>query len=414
MALRDVIRSLAGKKENAAAKREEENKGRLLTAADFPIMAASDVDLSRYSKVPLLQLAALGAAFATLPEAARTINETVTAHMAADAPAFAGVWPQGAAGQMLDQAQGLSGGLASPEGVGRMRYDLLDGALPLKATASTVIPFDPMTMVVAAALMGMDKKLDALQAKAEETLQFLRLEKQARQRGNLSMLSEIMEEFRQGGSDGKLCALRAVSVQEIRRQAHQDVLFYQEQIARRLREQKAIHGAKNARALLDALMQEFCEFQLAGYLYAYTSFMEALLLRRFEAAGGMADKVEAHAKKYAQLYADCRAQIAVYQRSAIEAKILGGLGQAAKSAGKTIAAMPVVSRGPVDEALISAGDSLGRRNRDAVARSVEAFEPLSDPHMDDFAQSMRRMALLCGRADGMITDGENLYILESA
>ena len=42
-----------------------------------------------------------------------------------------------------------------------MRYKLLDDGLPVSTTTSTVIPFDPMTLVVAAALMNIDRKLDA-------------------------------------------------------------------------------------------------------------------------------------------------------------------------------------------------------------------------------------------------------------
>ena len=145
-------------------------------------------------------LAALGAAFSTLPEAARTITQTVTKQVGVGTPVFAGLWPDGVFGRMVDKGLGFSGNITGIDGssgiVGRMRYKLLDGGLPITTTTNTVIPFDPMTMVVAAALISIDKKLDALQEKAVEILQFLKLEKQSKQRGNLNMLAEIMEEYK--------------------------------------------------------------------------------------------------------------------------------------------------------------------------------------------------------------------------
>lgn len=413
MALKDMMKSLICKKETPVPVQPQDKA--LLTAEDFPIIRAGDVDLSKYQKVPLMGLAALGAAFSTLPEAARTITNTVTTRVAIGTPVFAGFWPEGVVGRMVDKGLGFSGNITNINGgsgiVGRMRYKLIDGGIPITTTTNSVIPFDPMTMVVAAVLISIDKKLDTLQEKAEEILQFLKLEKQSRQRGNLNMLAEIMEEYKRDCNNEKTCALRLVAVQDIKREAHQDILFYQEQIARKVQEQKAIHGMQKAQNLLDSVMNEFYEYQLASYLYAYTSFMEVMLQKNFEAAPAVAEKMTAHAKKYTELYHECRSLIANYQRTAIETQLLGGLGSVAKTVGQKIASVPVLSKGPVDEALISAGESIGRLNKDAVAKKLEAFAPLEDSRMMTFIENVRRLDLLYNRPDGMITDGENLYIM---
>ena len=416
MALKDMMKSLIGKKE--ASLPTTSNGKVLLTSSDFPIVKASDVDLSKYHKVPLMGFSALGAAFSTLPEAARTITQSVTKQVSVGTPVFAGLWPDGVFGRMVDKGLGFSGNITGLDGssgiVGRMRYKLLDGGLPITTTTNTVIPFDPMTMVVAAALISIDKKLDTLQEKAEEILQFLKLEKQSKQRGNLNMLAEIMEEYKRDCNNEKMCTLRVVAVQDIKREAHQDILFYQEQIARKLQEQKVIHGAQKAQTLLDSVMTEFIEYQLASYLYAYTSFMEIMLQKNFEAAPAVAEKMIGYAQKYSELYADCHSQIANYQRTALEAQFIGGLGNVAKAVGKKLANVPVLSKGPVDEALINAGESLGKHNQDAVAKKLEKFAPLEDSRMGAFIDNVRRLDLLYNRNDGMLTDGENLYILEAA
>ena len=57
-------------------------------------------------------------------------------------------------------------------------------------------------------------------------------------------------------------------MQAIRREAQQNMLFYQEQVSRRLQEQSALHDSQAVRGMLNAVTDEFREYQLSCYLYA--------------------------------------------------------------------------------------------------------------------------------------------------
>ena len=185
MALRNMMKFLKDKKEAPLPQKAQEESGFFLTGEDFPIFRADEVNLAQYQKVPLTELAVLGAAFSTLPESARTITKIVSTNAATDVPIFAGLWPHGVAGTMVDKGLGFSGNIVGnlPGGgtgiTGRMRYQLLNQGLPVTNITNTIVPFDPMNMMVAAALISMNNKLDALQAKAEEILQFLKKEKKS-------------------------------------------------------------------------------------------------------------------------------------------------------------------------------------------------------------------------------------------
>lgn len=111
MVLKDVLRSLTGKK-NVQENVEKPSEAKaFLTGADFPMIPASDVDLSKYHKIPLVGLASLGTAFSTLPEAARTITKAVTTQVDIGTPVFAGLWPDGVFGRMIDKGFGFSGNI---------------------------------------------------------------------------------------------------------------------------------------------------------------------------------------------------------------------------------------------------------------------------------------------------------------
>ena len=420
MALKDMLKSLAGKKEISEQKRKNEIANALMSSENFPIIRSEKMDMSRYRKIPLMGIAALGAAFSSLPEAARTITKTVTMNVSTNETLFVGINPKGIDGFLRANQSGTVGNImqVNEQGkqviAGRMRFKPLEGGLPVSQTTMTEIPFDPMTLVVAVALISINQKLDALHAKAEEILQFLKLDKQSKQRGNLNMLSEIMDEYKQNCDDEKMCALRFIAAQSVKKDAYQDIVFYQERIARQIQEQKVIHSVQKAQGLLDSVTAEFYEYQLACYLYAFASFMEVMLQKNFETVATVTQKLEACARKYTELYTACHAQIAAYQRTAIETQLLGGLGNVAKNVGKKLSNIPVLSKGPVDEALINAGEALGKHNQGAVAKKLERFAPFEDSQMGAFIENVRKLDLLYNHPDGMITDGENVYILESA
>ena len=76
---------------------------------------------------------------------------------------------------------GTSGNIVDSQNVitGRMYFKPVEN-MPLTQTTTTIMPFNPATMAVAVAIMRIEEKLDALQKTAEETLQFLKLDKQSK------------------------------------------------------------------------------------------------------------------------------------------------------------------------------------------------------------------------------------------
>ena len=421
MALKDAWNALIGKSSPTDIVPKEETAVVPLASEAFPIVRVQPNQLSTYRQIPLAGLASMGTAFAQLPEGARTVVQTVTKQVATNETLFVGINPKGVEGFLRADANGTVGNIMqiNAQGkqviAGRMRFKPVDG-IPVNETTSTVMPIDPMLMVVAIALMTIEQKLDGIQKSVGEVLQFLKLEKQSAQRGNLNMLAEIMDEYKHNCHNEHFCLSRLQAVLAIKKDAHRDILFYQEQIAAELQKQKNFHGTKDSQDLLDAVSYQFAEYQLACHLYAYSSFLDIMLQGNFEttAIENATNKMMDMTKRYQALYSDCHAQIAKYHRSAIEAQIIGGIGLATKGLGKAIAAVPIIREGPVDEALISAGDSIGKFNRDAVQRKLQVFETFEVDRMEPFIENLQSVNLMHNTENAMITDGTYLYLLQSA
>ncbi len=115
MAIRDIVKALSGKKKEKEQALVPENKQdetkAFLTGEDFPVIRASELDMSRYHKVPLTGLAALGAAFSTLPEAARTITTSTVKDIVTNEQLYTAVNPKNAVGWMVDRGRAFRGTL---------------------------------------------------------------------------------------------------------------------------------------------------------------------------------------------------------------------------------------------------------------------------------------------------------------
>lgn len=413
MALKDLWNAFAGK-----TQAEQQNDAGNTSIVDtlFSAIRAADINLDKYSRIPLSGIAALGPVFGRLPEAVRSIVKIASPRKGAGERLYVAVNPKAIAGILDGNSQGITGNIMQYNGqgkrviAGRMRFQEVGPNIP----GVSAIPFDPVTLAIAAALIRIEKKLDDLQKAAEEILQFLKLEKQSRQRGNLNMLSEILQEYKQNPQNEKMCALRNVEVQTIKRDAHHDILFYQERIARELNAQQAIHVDSAAQKMLDSISDEFFEYQLACYLYAFSTNLDLMLQKCLDAKtlDAAAQRLDDCSLRYSQLYNDCHKQIANYQDTTLEKQLVDGLGIVAKSLGNAIGRLPVLRDGQVDEMLINAGNALKENTTLQAQKKLEKFAPLADSRIEPFAQNVRTLNLSYNHDKGMLTDGEALYVLQ--
>ena len=399
---------------------KKELEGAHLASEVFPVLTLDEKQLDAYKSIPLSQLASLGAAFSQLSSEARTIVQTVSKSVATRETLFVGINPSGTSGFLRQNEYGTVGNImqVNSQGkqviAGRMRFKAID-KLPITETTTTTLPIDPTVMVVAVAMMGIERKIDGIQKSVEEVFQFLKQEKQSEQRGNLNMLAEIMDEYKLNCRSEAFCASRDNRVLAIKNEAYQHIELYQKQIATELQKKKAIHAKKEAQGVLDAIAYQFAEYQLACHLFAFSTFLDVLLQKSFgaEHLESAVSKILDAAKRYETLYEDCYAQIEKYQHNAIESKILDGIGVATTGLGKAIGAIPVIKEGKVDEALISAGDSIGKHNEEAIQKQLQTFSEFKVNRMEPFVESLQNVNMLCNTENAMITDGENLYLLQS-
>ena len=373
-------------------------------------------DLARAKKVPLGQIASIGTAFASIPEAFRTVTRTVTT------PA-SGTLMQAfdKTGNRIDisQLQGFS------DGSGKLGSIRIDGTFqqahfyqadPQTVTASATIPYDPATLAMAIALQQINQKLDAIQKTVGDMFDYMRQRDKAAMRGNLRTLADVLDGYRLNWDNPRYMDNAHMKVLDIKQAATQDMEFYSGQTKKKLAGKAPVEVRGMVSARLDGVLDSLKDYQLATYIYAFASFLDPMLSENFKAErlADVAARIEDASIRYRELYTSVYNALESSAAGSVNSAVLGGLASAGRLIGSAVEATPVGDRTLIDEALVDGGRALSGFDRKRNARLLEKLHAAKSPDVLPFQESVKSIDELYNRPSQLLTDGDNLYILPTA
>ena len=378
---------------NEIEKRRNDALQAMMNVECPPAMLELDLAKSNATKIPLANLSALGVAFQPLTTAIQT---------AVTGGGGSGLYYVNTKGmQMFSTSEGFIGSLKSASGTvggGQARM--------------TALACDPTMLFMAAALMNIEKKLDAIQETQEEILEFLEEKERAVLQGNLNVLGDILSNFKYNWDNDTYKTNKHILVQQIKKEAEASIILYRDQIAKRLKKRSLIHGDQEVKGTLKKLQTQFKDYQLALYLYSYSTFLEVMLLGNFCEGylNSVEQRITEYSFQYRTLYTECYSLMEDYSKSSIQAGMLTGLAVASKFMGETIAKVPVISKSRIDENLIEAS---GKLDRHGEKRTTSALEGLVQTRMSvtlPFTENIRAVNDLYNKPVAYLFDSENVYI----
>lgn len=374
------------------------------------------VDIARAKKVPLGQIASMGTAFASMPEAFRTVTQTVTASGGGTLlQAFDG------AGNALDisQLQKFNDGFGS---LGSMRVgDTFQQAHFVEAgaqniTVTTAVPFDPATLAIAIALQQINQKLDSLQKTVDDMFDYMRQRDKSELRGNLQTLVDVFNGYPLNWDNERYMDNAHMKVLDIKQSATQNMDFFDAQVSKKLGSKKIVEIRGMVESRLDKVLDILKDYQLATYIYAFASFLDPMLSENYkvERLQDVARRIEEASIRYREAYSRVYDVLEAADKDTLDAAMFGGLAAAGKFLGKAVAKTPVAERMHIDKALECCGEALGDFNSDKHKRLLEKLHAAKSPDLLLFQENVKAMSALYNEPSRLLTDGENLYILPCA
>jgi hypothetical protein len=203
-----------------------------------------------------------------------------------------------------------------------------------------------------------------------------------------------------------------IQVQEIKRDAEQSIILYRERIDKKIKKQSFLHSDQNVSSKLKKIQSEFKDYQLALYLYSFSSFLEVMLLENFESAylDSVTHKIEDYSYQYRELYTKSYDQIEGYAKSSIQSHLLSGVASISKVAGDAVAKFPIVSKSQLDENLIEASSRLRKISSKKSEKAMGRFVNSQSHCVHPFVENINAVNRLYNQPMELLFDKDNLYI----
>lgn len=380
---------------NELDQRREESLQAMVDVDTPPAVPELDLSMSGTTKIPLANLTALGVAFQPLTSAIQT---------AASGAGGSGIYFVNTMGKQMFTTSG------GTEFIGSLKS--ATGTVGGGQARMTALACDPTMLFMAAALMNIEKKLDTIQETQEEILEFLEEKERATLQGNFNVLGDVMTNFKYNWDNPTYKSNKHILVQQIKKESEASIILYRDQIAKKLKKRSFIHSDQEVKSALKKLQAQFKDYQLALYLYSYSTFLEVMLLGNF--SEGYLDSVEQRMSEYSlqyrTLYTECYDLMEGYSKSSIQSGVLSGLAAASKFMGEIIAKVPVISNSQLDENLIEAGSRLDRHGNKRAAIELQGLTQARMSVALPFIDNIRAVNDLYNKPVTYLFDNENMYV----
>lgn len=361
-----------------------------------PASFAEEASLSKYTKLPLSRLPALGTAFEPIASAVKNAmggSGTTTGLYKVTIPK----------GTHLAEFKNGAGNLGA----------VLDANNQVSGQAVlNPLVCDPSAVFMAAALANIDKKLDAIQELQQEMMDFLVQQERSKLRGNLIFLSDILNNYRYNWNNDMYKNNNHVKVLDIRQEAEQKIIFYRDQISSKLNKKSLFHSDRDTKKQIDEIQSAFKEYQLALYTHAFSSFLDVMLAGNYASPylNGIKQKIELYSLEYRDLYTKCYDQMEAYSNSSIQSTLLKGLKKASKATGEAMGKVPVLSKGSANETLIEAGNKLDKLGTKRTTQQLQKLVDRQGSIVRPFIENIESVERLYNNPLNIVFDNETVYL----
>lgn len=356
-----------------------------------------NIDMTETQKFPIEKAAALGVAFQPL---------TQLVSYAVGGAGQSGLYFVNTAGKTMFQSGGqFIGNLqAANGGVG--------GGL----ARMTQVPLDPTMLCMAVVFMAVEKKLDAIHEAQKEILAFLELKEEAKLKGNLNALADVLNNYKFNWDNDKYKDHKHILVQDIKREAEQSIILYREQLTKALSKKALFHGSQEVKARLNKTMTRLNDYQLALYTFSFSSFLEVMLLENFDTnyLNSIASKIKKYSGDYTALYEKCAQKTEKDSKASLEGYALKGLSKLSSGAGKIVEKIPVISKSQLDENLLKAGGILQDVDTNRTQNIMQILADSQTDYITSFVENIHTIDNLYNQSMQLMFDSENIYIAKVA
>ena len=402
---KDTSISVVGNKDSAS-EAEQVSLSEMVDAALADIH--TEIERGNAITVPIVQLGLLGGTVASMIPALRTATQTTTVNTT-------GLYrlANESIGDTLKVAKNGNFWGAFKKADGGSKFVQLQNAGPVSATNSYVMPIDPATMMMAAALFVIEQQLGNIEEMGEQIISFLEIEKESKIEADVKTLTSMIANYKHNWDNKLFVASNHKMVLDIQRSSREHMISYQRMVSDSLKAKSLIMGQSKVAAALDGLMKKFKYYKLSLFSYSLASMLEVMLSGNFkeEYLQGICHELEEQGAAYRDLFAKSSVYLEKISGTAIEKNVLKGIGTTSVAIGKFVGELPLLKKGSADEFLQNRGLKLSNQAEKLESAAVRSFAEIRDPGIRVFVSRMTDMSQIYNHTSDICFDEKNIYLI---
>ncbi|MGN1156275.1 MAG: hypothetical protein ACI4TK_08875 [Agathobacter sp.] len=364
----------------------------------YPVLAEDKTDMATCIKLPLSKLPSVGIALEPLAAAVQNILNCGSA---------SGIYRVTVpAGTHLAEFK---------NGVGNLGTALnANNQIAGQAVLNPLV-CNPTTIFMAAALAGIDQKLGIIQETQQEMLDFLIQKEKSDLEGDLKFLNDILNNYKFNWNSEKYISANYIKVLDIRQSAEKKIDFYRKHIISQAGKNSLLHSDQSVQKQVKKVGDDLKSYQLALYIYSFSYFLEIMLQENFDAGylSNISQRLEDYALQYRELYTECYDRLDAQLKSSVQSRLSRGVSSAGKATGEYIASLPLISKSPIDEALVSSSERIAVHGKAKASKTMSPILDKQSSYIRPFIENINTINTLYNHPINMFFDEENIY-LESA
>lgn len=377
-------------------------------ADDMLLDVQTKINESKKISMPIVQLSTLGAGVASLLPIFRTITQTTST-------SGDGLYRLANAtiGDTLKVAKNGNfwGALKTIDGTSK--FAQFQSAGPLSATSNTVMPIDPVTLIMSIALFSIEKQLGNIADMQKQIISFLEIEKESKIEADIETLSSIMTNYKHNWDNEHFIATNHKMVGDIRRDARQHINSYQKRVKDIINDKQFIVLQSKINNTLEELQKNFKYYRLSIFTFSMSSLIEIMLSGNFKEENILSIKkeIEQLSLIYREIYSESSLYLETAENASIETNLLKGVGIASKKVSNLISNIPIIKDGQVDEFFEDSGNKISNKANLIEKNVIESFLDLSNPATHLFTEKMDDLIQIYNHTSEIYFDNKNIYLI---
>lgn len=284
---------------------------------------------------------------------------------------------------------------------------------PVQQASSVVKSFDPSLLVVSAMLMSINQKLNDIKQLQDSMIEFMEQKEKSKLEGNLYFLSDIINNYKLNWNNEKYKSHNYTKVLDIKQDSEQSVAFARKQAESSLKDNSYFYFSKEVSENINKIRNKLADYRLAVYMYAFSSYVEVLLLENFEREYlcRVVEKILKYSFEYRDIYAKAYSCIEQFAQKSTRSLFSKGLSGFTKGLGKAVENIPLVGDNTqIDENLIGFSERVkddNNKSNNEISRSIVSGSKVD---VSLFTENIKRIDHLYNDTPEVLISGDTLYI----